>query len=53
MAKEEADNLMRVKLALARKYAHKARIANSKPRKAVLWRRAEHYLRQAEGARQK
>jgi hypothetical protein len=45
---KEIENIVRVKLALADKYRRKARSSRSKPRKAVFFRLAERYQRQAD-----
>jgi hypothetical protein len=44
------ENLIAAKLALADKYERLARTCHSRPRQAVLRRRAGHYRRQAESA---
>jgi hypothetical protein len=51
MRKNEADNFVRVKLALGDKCERKARTCKSKSGKSALFRQAERFRRQAEDAR--
>jgi hypothetical protein len=46
-AEQQRARLAQVKLALAEKYARRARLAGSRPRRAVLARRSEGYRREA------